>query len=61
MFGFKIDKRTLLMILGIMIILWIMRTSTSALLELLYALPGVLVAFTFHEYAHALAADKLRR
>ena len=61
MFGFRIDKKTIFMIIGIMLLLWIARSGTEDLLELLYTLPGVLIALTFHEYAHALAADKLRR
>jgi len=61
MFGFRIDKRSIFMILGIMLILWLMRNGTAELLDLLLTLPGVLIALTFHEYAHAFAADKLRR
>ena len=34
-------------------------TSDGALLGLLLTLPGVLLAMTFHEFAHAFAADKL--
>ena len=34
-------------------------TDNSALLSLLFTLPGVLLAITFHEFAHAFAADKL--
>ena len=34
-------------------------SNPMALLILLYSIPGVLVAITFHEYAHAFAADKL--
>ena len=34
-------------------------TSTGAIVSLLLTLPGVLLAMTFHEYAHAYAADKL--
>lgn len=34
-------------------------TSTGAIVSLLLTLPGVLLAMTFHEYAHAFAADKL--
>lgn len=29
------------------------------LLEKILTLPAILLAFTFHEYAHALVADKL--
>ena len=34
-------------------------TSDGAILSLLLTLPGVLLAITFHEFAHANAADKL--
>ena len=34
-------------------------TSDGALIGLLLTLPGVLLAITFHEFAHANAADKL--
>ena len=61
MFGFRIDKRSIFIILGVMLLLWLARSGTEDLLSLLYTLPGVLIALTFHEYAHAYAADKLRR
>ena len=35
--------------------------GTGELLNILLTLPGVLIAITFHEFAHAYAADKLRR
>jgi len=34
-------------------------TSDGAILSLLVSIPGVLLAMTFHEFAHALAADRL--
>ena len=34
-------------------------SNPSALLGLLLSIPGVLIAITFHEFAHAWAADKL--
>ena len=34
-------------------------TSDGAILGLLLTIPGVLLAITFHEFAHAFAADKL--
>lgn len=34
-------------------------TTPGALLNLVLSIPAVLIAITFHEYAHALAADKL--
>ena len=61
MFDFRIDKRTIFMVLGIMLLLWLAKEGTEGILDLLYVMPGVLIAMTFHEYAHAFAADKLRR
>lgn len=56
-----IDKRILYIILGVIIIMNVvgLLTDKGALLSLLFALPAVLIAITFHEYAHAFAADKL--
>ena len=34
-------------------------TTNGAIIGLLLTLPGVLLAITFHEFAHAYAADKL--
>lgn len=58
---FDFDKRILYVIMAIMVI-WGLSgylTDTSALLGLLYTIPGVLIAITFHEFAHAIVADKL--
>ena len=33
--------------------------NPGALLALVLSIPGILIAITFHEYAHAFAADKL--
>ena len=55
------DRRALYIILGIIILTNVvgLLTDTNALLGLLLSLPAVLIAITFHEYAHAFAADKL--
>lgn len=58
---FNFDKRYLYITLGI-IILWnvVQRfQNPSSLLSLVLTLPAVIIAMTFHEYAHAFAADKL--
>ena len=55
------DKRTLYVIMAIML-LWGLSsylTNTNALLGLLFTIPGVLIAITFHEFAHAKVADML--
>lgn len=56
-----IDKRMIYIILGIMVISGLVQylTDTNALLRLLLTIPGLLIAITFHEFAHAFAADKL--
>ncbi len=61
MFNFSFDKRTLYIIIAIMIIAIIAQyaTDTGALFNLLITIPGVLVAITFHEFAHGFAAYKL--
>lgn len=56
-----IDRRILYIVLGLFILSNVVSllTDTNALLSLLLTLPAVLVAITFHEFAHAFAADKL--
>lgn len=61
MFNFRLDKRTIIIIIAVMILLWLFNSGTAGVLDLLYTIPGILIALTFHEYAHAFAADKLRR
>lgn len=58
---FNFDKRILYIILGIFVLMNIANrlTSTNSLLILLLTLPAILIAITFHEFAHAFAADKL--
>lgn len=59
MFNFSFDKRILYIIFGILIVSSLMSMTSGSILGLLLTLPGVLVAITFHEFAHAYAADKL--
>lgn len=61
MFSFGYDKRILYVVLAIFVIMNIgsYLTSNDKLLSLVLTLPAVLVAITFHEFAHAFAADKL--
>ena len=61
MFRFGMDKRTLYIIIAIIVIFSLRRylTDTNALLSLVLTLPAVLIAITFHEFAHAFATDKL--
>lgn len=59
MFEFSYDKRFLYIILGISIVLGLMNMSRLELIGILLTLPGVIIAITFHEFAHAFAAYQL--
>ena len=59
MFNFSFDKRFLYIILGISVLWGLMGMTKMECLGLLLTLPGVIVAITFHEFAHAYAAYKL--
>ena len=61
MFNFRFDKRILYVIIAIMVLKNLVQYATveGALLTLVLTIPGVLVAITFHEFAHAFVADKL--
>lgn len=58
---FNIDKRILYIIIGIFAISTIIQYAQNPLelVALLLTLPGVIIAITFHEFAHAFVADKL--
>ena len=55
------DKRMIYVIIAIMVIWGLSRylIDINSLLGLLYIIPGVLIAITFHEFAHAIVAYKL--
>ncbi len=61
MFNFSFDKRTMYIIVGILILIGVLQyiANPAQLYSLLISIPGVLIAITFHEFAHAFAADKL--
>ena len=59
MFGFNIDRKFIYILLGALVVMSLINYSGLQLLSLLLTLPAVIIAITFHEYAHALAADKL--
>lgn len=56
-----IDRRMIYIVMAIMLIsgLFSYLTDTNKLLSLLLSVPGILIAITFHEFAHAYVADKL--
>ena len=59
MFNFAFDKRTITIVLAVILGLWLISAGTDGILNLLLVIPGVLIALTFHEFAHAFAANKL--
>ena len=59
MFNFMADKKTITIILIIMLALWLINAGTSGILNLVLTIPGVLIALTFHEFAHAWMANKM--
>ena len=56
MFEFRFDKRIIYIVLGI-ILLSSIRSFLN--LNVILALPAIIIAITFHEYAHAYVANKL--
>lgn len=59
MFNFGINRKTLLIVLLIFLGLQLISLGTGKILMTLLTLPGVLIAITFHEFAHAYTAYKL--
>ena len=61
MYNFSLDKRVIYIVIAIMVVITLTNliTNPGTLFSLLASIPGVLIAITFHEYAHGLAAYKL--
>lgn len=59
MFGFGFDKKTLYIIIGILVLFSLASYGTSGIIDLLLSVPAVLVAITVHEFGHAFTAYKL--
>ena len=61
MFNFLFDKRTMYIIIAVMAGFMILQYASNPgqLFALLLSAPGVLIAITFHEFAHGYAAYKL--
>ena len=61
MYNFSLDKRVIYIVIAIMVVITLTNliTNPGALFSLLASIPGVLIAITFHEYAHGLAAYTL--
>ena len=56
-----IDRRLIFLIIALMLFSSLMSlfSQEGALLSFVLSIPGILIAITFHEFAHAFAADKL--
>lgn len=59
MFGFNFDKRTLYIIIGILVVMSLMSYGAERIFSLILSIPAVLLAITVHEFGHAFAAYKL--
>jgi len=61
MFNFNFDKRMLYIVIGLLVLssLSSLARQEGAILGLILSIPGLLMAITFHEFAHAFAADRL--
>lgn len=58
---FNVDKRIIYIIIAVLAVTTIIQYAQNPmqLLALLLTMPGVIIAITFHEFAHAFAAYKL--
>lgn len=56
-----IDRRLIFLIIALMLFSSLMSllSRENGLLSFVITIPGILIAITFHEFAHAFAADKL--
>ena len=59
MFGFNVDRRAIYVFIAIILILTIMNLGSFNIVITLLTLPGVVLAMSFHEFAHAFVAFKL--
>ena len=59
MFGFNLDKKSIYIFIGIIVVLTIVSAGIGELYYLVLSVPGVLLALTVHEFGHAFAAYKL--
>lgn len=56
-----IDKKMIYIVMAVLLVLGLRSylTDIDKLIDLLLSVPGILIAITFHEFAHAYTADKL--
>jgi len=59
MLNFAFDKKTITIVLLVMLVIWLLNAGSGGILRLVLTIPGVLIALTFHEFAHAWMATKM--
>ena len=59
MFRFGLDKKTMILLVFVTLLMGALARGMAGILDLLFAIPGVLIALTFHEFAHGYVAYKL--
>ena len=59
MFGFNFDRKTLYIIIGILVVMSLASYGADGIFSLVLSIPAVLLAITVHEFGHAYAAYKL--
>ena len=59
MFGFNFDKKTLYIVIGIVVLISLISYGADGIFDLMLSIPAVLLAITVHEFGHAFAAYKL--
>lgn len=56
---YQIDRKTVYIIMVALLALTLLNLATFNLVATLLTLPGVIIALSFHEFAHAFVADRL--
>lgn len=56
---FSFDRRFIYILLACLVLFSLISFTSTNFVALLFTLPAVIIAITFHEYAHAWMADKL--
>ena len=56
---FNFDRRTIYIVVAAVLVLGLFSMGTEGIMGMLMSLPGVIIAITFHEFAHAWTAYKL--
>ncbi len=59
MYGFNLDRKSIYIFIGIILLITLLNAGTFDIMITLLTLPGVILAMSFHEFAHAFVAYKL--